>query len=110
MQYREIIPGHLLKQYVKCYYMYESDSDLAFEDTVFPSGCMEIIFNLGAGNWQTGDDFVTTPPVEFWGQIVKPLRVRSIGKNIMLGIRFYPHAATCFINEEIDQFNNQVAD
>lgn len=110
MQYREIIPGHLLKQYVKCYYTYESDSDLAFEDTVFPSGCMEIIFNLGSGKWQTGYDHVTTPPVEFWGQIVKPLPVKSIGKNTMLGIRFYPHAAACFINDEIDQFNNQVVD
>ncbi len=110
MQYREIIPGHLLKQYVKCYYTYESDSDLAFEDTVFPSGCTEIIFNLGAGKWQTGDEYVTTPPVEFWGQIVKPLPVKSIGRNTMLGIRFYAHAAACFINEEIDQFNNQVVD
>ena len=90
--------------------MYESDSDLAFEDTVFPSGCMEIIFNLGSGKWQTGDEYVTTPSVELWGQIVKPLPVKSIGKNTMLGIRFYPHAAACFINEEIDQFNNQVAD
>lgn len=110
MQYREIIPGHLLKQYVKCYYTYESGSDLAFEDTVFPSGCMEIIFNLGSGRWQTGDEYVITPPVEFWGQIVKPLPVKSIGKNTMLGIRFYPHAAACFINDEIDQFNNQVVD
>src|SRR5688572_10414725 len=110
MQYREIIPGNLLRQYIKCYYTYESDSETAFEDTVFPNGCMEVIFNLGAGNWQTavGDDFVTTPPVELWGQIVKPLPVKSMGRNTMLGVRFYPHAATCFMNEEVGQFNNQV--
>jgi AraC-like DNA-binding protein len=112
MQYREIIPGHLLKQYVKCYYIYESDSALAFDDTVFPSGCMEIIFNLGSGKWQTSvdDTYVTTPPVELWGQIVKPLPIRSFGKNTMLGIRFYPHAAACFFNGQVGQFNNQVVD
>lgn len=112
MRYQEIIPGSVLKQYVKCYYIYQSDSAVAFDDTVFPSGCMEIIFNLGSGTWQTAteDEFVTTPPVELWGQIVKPLPVRSIGKNTMLGIRFYPHAASCFVNEQIGQFNNQVVD
>jgi AraC-like DNA-binding protein len=112
MQYREIIPGNILKQYVKCYYIYESGSAVAFDDTVFPSGNMEIIFNLGSGQWQTAadDKFITTPAVELWGQIVKPLPVRSIGKNTMLGIRFYPHAAACFLNGQIGQFNNQVAD
>lgn len=112
MQYSEIIPGNLLKPYVKCFYIYESDSAVAFDDTVLPSGCMEIIFNLGSGNWQTAvdDTYVTTPPVELWGQIVKPLAVRSIGRNTMLGIRFYPHAAACFIRGQIGQFNNQVID
>jgi AraC-like DNA-binding protein len=112
MRYREIIPGNLLKQYVKCYYIYESDSAVAFDDTVFPSGCMEIIFNLGTGQWQTAPEgeFVTTPPVEFWGQVVKPLPVRSIGRNTMLGIRFYPHAGSCFIQDEVGRYNNQIVD
>jgi len=113
MKYREITPGDRLKPYVKCYYSYESDANVTFDDTVFPSGCMEIIFNLGTGNWQTapsGSDFITTPPVELWGQITQPLQVRSLGRNTMLGIRFYPHAAAYFVNDKVDLFNNQVAD
>lgn len=113
MNYREIRPGHRLKQYVKCYYIYESGSDAAFEDTVFPSGNMEIIFNLGTGQWQTagGDGFVTTPSIELWGQIIRPLPVRSIGRNTMLGIRLFPHAAACFLNNnKADLFTNQVVD
>lgn len=92
--------------------MYESDTSAAFEDTVFPSGHMEIIFNLGTGKWQTaaGDNFITTPPVELWGQITRPLPIKSIGKNIMLGIRFFPHAATYFLNDKVDFFNNRVID
>jgi AraC-like DNA-binding protein len=112
MRYKEIRPCKPLMQYVKCYYLYESDTTAAFNDTVFPSGCLEVIFNLGTGQWQTavGDTFVTTPPIELWGQIIRPLPIRSIGKNIMLGIRFYPHGAACFLREKVDQFNNLVVD
>jgi AraC-like DNA-binding protein len=114
MHYQEIIPDSRLKQYVKCYYYYESSSAVAFEDTVFPSGSMEIIFNLGSGHWQTavGNDFQNTPPVELWGQITQPLAIRSIGSNTMMGIRFLPHGAALFLdgNAKADDFNNQVID
>ncbi|HKO81686.1 MAG TPA: helix-turn-helix transcriptional regulator [Chitinophagaceae bacterium] len=112
MKYNEIKPGDRLREYVKCYYIYESETNRAFEDIVFPSGCIEIIFNLGTGNWQTanGNSFVTTPSIELWGQIIRPLPIRSIGKNTMLGIRFFPHAAAYFLNTKVELFNNQVLD
>lgn len=110
MTYHEIKPGKPLQPYVKHYYVYESTCDAAFEDVVFPCGSMEIIFNLGSGNWQTqpGDEFVTTPAVELWGQVLRPLAVRSLGRNIMLGVRFYPHAAAAILNDRINLFNHQV--
>lgn len=111
MTYHEIKPGKPLQPYVKCYYVYESDSTVAFEDTVFPSGNTEIIFNLGAGNWHTfnGETFVTTPPVELWGQLVRPLAIKSTGQNTMLGIRLLPHGAAAILNDNISLFNNQVS-
>jgi AraC-like DNA-binding protein len=112
MTYREIKPCLLLKAFVKCYYIYEASSGAGFDDYVFPSGCAELIFNLGSGNWQIAGegDFVTTPPVELWGQVTVPLRVRSIGKNTMLGIRFFPHGASVFLKETLDVLNNRVVD
>lgn len=112
MKYNEIRPGKRLEQYVKCYYIYESDESAAFEDTVFPSGCIEVIFNLGTGKWQTAmeNGFVTTPAIELWGQIIRPLPIKSIGRNIMLGVRFFPHAAASFLNDKVDLFNNRVVD
>jgi AraC-like DNA-binding protein len=112
MPYNEIKPGKELCAYIKCYYIYRSETDVSFEDTVFPSGCVEIIFNLGTGNWQTAreNQFVNTPSIELWGQIIRPLTIRSIGKNTMLGIRFYPHAAAFFLNDKVDLFNDQVVD
>jgi AraC-like DNA-binding protein len=90
MSYWEIKPGNRLKYYVKCFYAYEADNDLLFSDTVFSSGCMELIFNLGDGSWQVS--------------------TRSIGRNTMLGIRFYPHAAACFLQQPADEFNDRVVD
>jgi hypothetical protein len=107
MTYYEMKPGKLLQPYVKCYYVYESTSNAAFEDTVFPCGCTELIFNLGAGHWQTAtaDGFITTPAVEWWGQLTNPLPIRSTGRNTMLGIRFFPHAAASILNDKVSLFN-----
>ncbi|GAO45499.1 putative AraC family transcriptional regulator [Flavihumibacter petaseus NBRC 106054] len=73
---------------------------------------MEFIFNLGDGFWKTqqNERFLTTPPVELWGQITQPLRVKAGGKNHMLGVRFYPHAASLFLRQEASHFNDQVMD
>lgn len=112
MIFKEILPGVKLQPYIKCLYYYESDSDRSYDDIVFPSGTMEVIFNLGAGNWRskTDDAFYTTPPIEFWGQITKPLAIQSLGRNVMLGIRFYPHSASYFFNEHVSEFNNKIVD
>lgn len=110
MIFNEIAPGSKLKPFIKCLYFYQSDSALDYDDIVFPSGNMEVIFNLGSGNWQAkkDDSYYTTPPVEFWGQITKPLAIKSIGRNTMFGVRFYPHTAAYFFNEKLSEFNNEV--
>jgi len=112
MKYTEIIPGERLRPYIKCYYTFESDSNVELDDTVFPGGHMEIIFNLGEGIWQSyvNEVFHTTPQVELWGKLTQPLAVKSVGKNMMLGIRFYAHSAAYFLNEEVWEFNDQVSD
>jgi AraC-like DNA-binding protein len=112
MAYREIIPDQRLRPFVKCYYIYESISSVAFEDVVYPSGCMELIFNLGSGHWLTkvGEVFQTTPPIELWGQLSGPLPVRSEGINIMLGVRWQPHGSSCFLHDQADLFNGRVVD
>lgn len=112
MKYQEITPGERLKPYIRCYYFFESDTCTVLEDIVFPSGHMEVIFNLGQGIWESAvnDVFHKTPTIELWGQITRPLPVRSHGKHQMLGIKFYAHSAGCFFKEQIWEFNDQVAD
>jgi AraC-like DNA-binding protein len=112
MNYKEIYPGDRLRDYVKCYYISETSMNDSLEDRAFATGCVEIMFNLGTGSWQTAvnGEFVTTPDIELWGQIIRPLTFKSLGRNIMFGIRFFPHTASLFLNENIEQFNNQVFD
>jgi hypothetical protein len=112
MRYQEIIPTSLLRPYIKHYFYFQSDSHGTLEDIVFPSGHMEVVFNLGEGIWQSavGNQFQNTPTIELWGQITKPLPIRSLGKHTMLGIRFYAHSAACFFREAMWEFNDQVAD
>lgn len=105
-------PSEMLKPYIRHYYLFNSTSDTAFGDIVFPSGDMEMIFNLGEGSWATlaKDDYRKNPPIELWGQITKPLAIRSTGSHTMLGIRFYPHSAAYFLDDEIGGFNDLVSD
>jgi AraC-like DNA-binding protein len=112
MNYREITPEDKLKPFIKCFYLFESDSDSEFEDVVFPSGFTEMIFNLGQGAWaaSVGDKYEKTPNIEFWGQVTNPMQIRSKGKQLMLGVRFFPHAAGYFLREKVGQFNNTVSD
>nr|WP_294947628.1 helix-turn-helix domain-containing protein [uncultured Mucilaginibacter sp.] len=112
MIFKEIIPHPRLSPYIKDFYFYEADSDASYDDVVFPSGNMEVIFNLGDGHWQHKQDdlFHTTPPIELWGQVTKPLSIRSLGKNRMMGIRFYTYSAAYFFDEKVSELNDQIQD
>ncbi len=48
------------------------------------------------------------PAAELWGQLIRPLTIKSTGKNTMLGIRLFPHAAASILNDKVSLFNNQV--
>lgn len=110
MNYQEFIPAEALRSFIKCYYIFEPDKQVSFLDKAYATGCVEAMFNLGNGTWQVdyGDGFITNPSIELWGQIIQPLTFQSIGKNFMLGVRFYPHAAALFLNENVSHFNNRI--
>lgn len=112
MEFKKFLPSATLKPYIRHYYIFKSDTDTVFEDVVFPSGDMEVIFNLGSGSWEylLDDGFKKTPKIELWGQITKPLSIRSAGKHVMLGIKFYTHSASYFFNDQMGVFNDNITD
>jgi AraC-like DNA-binding protein len=112
MKYQEFTPSANLRAMVKCFYLCEYDTDIVVHDTAFATGSMEIMFNLGKGSFQTRREnkFVTTPRIELWGQVITPLDFRSLGKNKILGVRFYPHTAHAVLGCRVDVFNDHVID
>jgi AraC-like DNA-binding protein len=108
MEFTYFPPSEILKPYIRHYYLFQSSSGASFGDTVYPSGDIEMIFNLGEGRWTV--DERSNPPIELWGQITKPLPVCSMGKHTMLGVKFFPHSAAYFLNDDIGGFNNLVTD
>ncbi|MNV53607.1 hypothetical protein D3C71_1457610 [compost metagenome] len=68
MEFKHFLPSAILKPYIRHYYSFESDSATEFDDIVFPSGDMEVIFNLGDGTWESSAEgkFIKTPPIELW--------------------------------------------
>src|SRR5690349_21860955 len=98
MNYKEYSPGKLLKDHVQCYFTCESETDVLSEDKVFATGCVEIMFNIGASRKQTviNGEVIKEPLIQLWGQTVRPLAISSFGKHSMFGIRFFAHTASCF--------------
>jgi len=54
--------------------------------------------------------FHKNPAIELWGQITRPLPIRSLGAHVMLGVRFFTHATSFLLDDEIGIFNDQVSD
>jgi AraC-like DNA-binding protein len=108
MEFAYFPPSEILRPFIRHYYLFYSTAGARFADTVFPSGDMEMIFNLGDGIWSTRGK--NNPPLELWGQFTKPLPIESSGRQTMLGIRFFPHSAAYFLDDDIGSFNDQVSD
>ena len=112
MEFQHFQPTQILAPYIRHYYVFESEGNTAYADTVFPSGDMEVIFNLGGGIWESFHEngFHKNPAIELWGQVTRPLPIRSSGAHLMLGVRFFTHATSFLLDDEIGVFNDQVSD
>ncbi|QNK61070.1 helix-turn-helix transcriptional regulator [Pedobacter sp. PAMC26386] len=112
MKYQEIIPCEHLRQYVKCFFIRETEEFVEFETKILPGGYPELIFNLSDIYLHSAKDksFHLTPPIDYLGQLTRPFEIRSKGKITMIGIRFYAHAASYFLKERMDEFNDQISD
>jgi len=110
MNYQEFKPKGVLKEFIQCYFICETETDVLTDDNVFASGFLEIMFNLGATRkeFSINGRLVAEPDIQLWGQVLKPMQIKSYGKHAVFGVRFYPHTAVCFFNENIQQFNDAV--
>jgi len=110
--YHEIPPIAILRNYVKCYFVFQLEGHPGFSDIKYPNGQIEIAFNLGPSAWRSEIDNKAQidPRVELLGLITQPMLIKSLGDTLMLGIRFYSHTAGYFFDHPLEDFNNQILD
>ncbi len=115
MIFKEITPSYNLKPFINCYWYMEADYT---ENTgnccerVLPDGSLEIIFHLGENIYRPKEKhrIEKEPGALLIGQTTSSYFIVPKGKVKMVGVRFYPHTASLFLNESVKQFNDSVFD
>jgi AraC-like DNA-binding protein len=107
MVHQAFLPGDVLKPYVKCYWVYAKDK-ANHADTIYPSGYLELAFNLSAGNLTTiiNGQHIPMPPIEVLGQLTAPAQLLVPEGIALLVVRFYPHASFLFFPNRAADFTN----
>lgn len=80
-------PCVALRPYVRCLWWLDSAEVLTSVNSLFPTGSMELVFNLGQVTLQSLVEGkpVATPRTELLGQITQPYSVRVVGRNVLGG-------------------------
>ena len=112
MKFQEVAPGTRLLPFVNSYWCLSSDVALDLCDRTLPDGCQEIVFNINCQvkRSDNGKEFFTNPPVELIGQMTRAYEIKTQGRQIYFGIKFYPHSFAAFTTESIEDLRDQSID
>jgi len=100
MLYQELLPDPFLKNDIECYWSIESGTTTTGFRTVYPDGCMDIIFNFGEPlmrkhhnkiEFSRDDAFVV-------GNMLTPIESKPTGNLNLLGVRFSPGGMSSFFS------------
>src|SRR5690242_5883392 len=93
-------PSDILKPYVKSYTLISIDKDLT-DEVFYPSGYVDLVINVSAGNAATFIDGRrrNMPDVEIVGQLTLPSRLTVTKGTSVLIARIYPYASSLFFND-----------
>lgn len=105
------LPTTMLRPFIEYYWVFESDKPV-MQQTLLPSGRMEIAINISSGTLATGigNQVVPMPDVELLGQLTRPALISVSGKIKLLIVRFRPHAASFFLPQPLFEFTNKSLD
>ena len=108
--YQEYLPDNSVKQFIKCYWIYENKGDELSEDIVTHNGCSNIVFTIYGTITEQGPNYLRSLPKTF----VFPAGHRpskfSYEKLKCVGIRLQPWANLTFIKSFFFDQVNEVVD
>jgi AraC-like DNA-binding protein len=99
MRYREYRPSPALAPFVRVFWTLEHEGEPPGADRIFPDGCMEAVFHLGApfGALDDADRVRVQPGAFLVGQMTRALRVRPSSRARVVGVRFQPGGLHPFV-------------
>lgn len=112
LDYQEILPPPLLKDYVKCFWILEDKNSAQGQvDRILPDGCMELIFHFGDHfNRYFSKKSEKQPRSFLFGQLTTFIQIGPSGKTGIIAARFYPHGANAFLNFPVSEITNHSVD
>lgn len=112
MHYEEILPGHQLRKYVKCFWILNQLDGSApkVSETVLPDGCLEIVFNLADRfrRYHSNGKIEIQPRTILVGQMRKFIHIEPLGKINLFGIRFQTIGAYHFFKFSLNELTDKI--
>jgi AraC-like DNA-binding protein len=101
LEFRRIEPAPDLAAHVRHYWVLRGERSDALAHPVFPDGCGEIVFNLGAPVYELQQSGRPTaqPRAMLVGQMTRPLAMVPAGALRMVGIKLAPWGAAAILGE-----------
>jgi AraC-like DNA-binding protein len=112
MKYQQILPPAHLKDYVRYFWLLESDKDDHAERKLLPlaDGCPGIIFQHSALGSFTDPGHKNLPEAFLYGQTVTPIELHLEGKFKSTGVCFYPYALKTIFGLDASELTDSCVD
>jgi AraC-like DNA-binding protein len=103
MNYQEFPPAESLAKAIECYWFIQGNAR-SVSNTVFPDGCMDIIWDFSNNSFQRDNErmFVV-------GNMTRPIEVFSVGDTDLFGVRFRPGGLSRWIRVPLNEFTDTSA-
>jgi len=112
MFYREINSSPLLAEYVKCFWVWQSESRIEphLPERILPDGCVELIFNLLDPIKLVENGYETETPYKSYiaGQIKTAIQIQPTGRVSLFGVRFHPASAYPILKYRLHEFTDRI--
>src|SRR5882724_4295755 len=100
MLYQEFLPDLFLRGDIECYWSIESRIAATGFRSVYPDGCMDIIFNFGEALMRKQHNKIELSQEGAFvvGNMLTPIESKSTGYLNLLGVRFSPGGMSRFFH------------
>lgn len=107
VRYTERDPAQSLARYVRCIWSFEDDAGDGAPQRIVPDGRPELVVHCVEPYREVeGARTVLQPRILFAGQLTRPLWLQAGARSCVIGVRFHPAGAHCFLGSPLEAFTD----